>query len=106
MSAWAEEPGGGILANAIGDAFARAAEPVVISPSMVDAGRQVLGSEGDSRGYMPGGFVSALLSAWMKADSLNSVRLAQAFPDLGWAVGIARNSGVAALADLLDEVTR
>lgn len=59
-----------------------------------EAIRHVLWHIGDrENGVEPGGFTSALLNAWGRADMQNSARLAAAFPALGRAVQTARFGG-------------
>jgi hypothetical protein len=45
-----------------------------------NAARQVLWMYDADGGMQPGSFITALLSAWMKADFQNRARLASAFP--------------------------
>ena len=42
----------------------------------------------DAGGYPPGGFITALLDAWTKADPMNSARLGRAFPGYAQALDI------------------
>lgn len=52
----------------------------------------------DNGGIQPGHFITALLEAWRFADTGNSVRLANAFPDYGIAIELARDQyGITAL---------
>jgi hypothetical protein len=53
-----------------------------------DMARSVLGFYGYEGGVQPGGFVTALIKAWEKADLSNRARLAQAFPVLGDVIAI------------------
>jgi len=54
-------------------------------------------------GYQPGGFTTALLSAWERADPQNNAKLCQAFPELGEAISIAKSYGTATLVKILKE---
>jgi len=77
---------------------------ISISEEHLQAARHVLFHFGDPMGVQPGGFVTALLEAWAKADSENRARLREAFPRLGWAMDLAQNDPAG--IDLLQEVVR
>lgn len=68
-----------------------------------EAARQVLFhiNPAAAGGIRAGGFVTALLNAWERADSENSSRLSAAFPVLGVAVAASRSGGVQALQRLI-----
>lgn len=65
----------------------------------LDAARQVLWHNGDSRGIQPGSFIEKLLEAWTRADQGNSARLSAAFPTLGAAVYLSQTEGSDAVAE-------
>lgn len=70
-----------------------------------EAIRHVLWHIGDrEEGVQPGGFTTALLEAWGKADLANSARLVSAFPALGRAVQTAQFAGRAGLMRMLKQV--
>lgn len=64
-----------------------------------EAARHVLWHNGDPRGIQPGSFTGKLLDAWARADAINSMRLASAFPLLGEAVSVSRLLGSDAVAE-------
>lgn len=68
-----------------------------LTPGRQQAARDVLGFEGHPEGWTPGGFTSALLGAFLKADSQNTAKLASVYPDLAWACYEARSRGLASL---------
>lgn len=59
--------------------------------------RHLLWKRGDPRGYQPGSFVEALLTAWDRADPENSQRLHLAFPLYGQAIVVLNFGGVEGL---------
>ncbi len=62
--------------------------------------QDLLGFENQLGGTVPGGFRSALFTAWLKADPSNEARLATAFPEIGQVIGLYQNGGVLALHPL------
>lgn len=62
-----------------------------------EAARHLLWTKNDPRGYEPGGFTSALLLAWGKADHVNQGRLAIGFPVYADAMGVLNSQGADAL---------
>lgn len=64
------------------------------------AARHVLWTLGHrEHGYEPGGFTSALLDAWGRADSSNQARLRIAFPVYAHALDVLKHRGVDALLE-------
>lgn len=69
----------------------------------IEAVRHVLWMNGDrEKGMQPGGFITALLEAWARADWGNSNRLGQAFPKYGSAVDISKQFGTPGVRRLLE----
>jgi hypothetical protein len=62
--------------------------------------RGILGFYGYDGGYSAGGFMTALITAWEKADSSNRARLSMAFPVVGLAVQAFSSGGAEALRAL------
>lgn len=68
--------------------------------TLKEAALIVLGHRGDHRAAEPGGFYSALLDAWVRADRENRERLSQGFPVLGVCMTIVQEHGDDTLADV------
>jgi hypothetical protein len=64
--------------------------------------RHLLWTYGDQEnGQQPGGFMTALITAWEHADHVNQFKLSNAFPELGAAVSAFKSGGREALIAML-----
>ena len=69
------------------------------TPAEVQAARDLLGYYGHAEGWTPGGFTSALIAAFERADILNLNKLLAAFPEFHPALTVAASKGMDGLAD-------
>ena len=70
------------------------------NPETVHAAHDLLGHYRLPDGFHVGGFRASLFDTWAKADTINSARLAIAFPEIAPAVEAMRNGGEAAVRAL------
>lgn len=69
------------------------------TPKQVRAARDLLGHYGHAEGWTPGGFTSALITTFERADILNRSKLLAAFPEFKPALTVAALTGLDDLAD-------
>ena len=69
------------------------------TPAEVRAARDLLGYYGHAEGWTPGGFTSALITTFERADMLHRRKLLAAFPEFKPAFTLADLTGLNGLAD-------